>query len=100
MEILREGISVTPAGIAATLKYWCTTSPVPQQTALRLQIRDTTGRWVTMDQRPRRGTALTVAAAYFPGLWRARGTAVGALRGTRACFRSGWVHSQVSITVM
>lgn len=88
MEILHDGISVSPAGIGATLKYWCTTPPIRQRTALRLQIRDTNGRWVTMDQRDDRtvpSTAprtLTVAAACFPGLWRARGTAVGALRGS------------------
>lgn len=85
MEVLHDGISVSPAGIGATLKYWCTTPPVRQRTSLRIQLRDTNGRWVTMDQRDDRTVpsanpkTLTVAAPCFPGLWRARGTAVGAL---------------------
>ncbi|MEU6785888.1 hypothetical protein ABZ912_42435 [Nonomuraea angiospora] len=88
MEILHDGISVTPAGIGATLRYWCTTPPVRQRTALRLQIRDTNGQWVTMDQRDDRTVpsekprTLTATAPCFPGLWRARGTAIGALRGS------------------
>jgi len=86
MEVLHGGISVSSAGIGATLKYWCTTPPIRQRTALRLQLRDTNGRWVTMDQRDDRTVptasprTLTVAAPCFPGLWRARGTAIGALR--------------------
>lgn len=88
MEVLHDGISVSPAGIGATLRYWCTSPPVRQRTALRLQIRDTNGQWVTMDQRDDRTVpsekprTLTATAPCFPGLWRARGTAIGALRGS------------------
>ncbi|MGA5762235.1 hypothetical protein [Nonomuraea bangladeshensis] len=87
MEVLHDGVSVSPAGVGATLRYWCTTPPVRQRTALRLQLRDTNGRWVTMDQREDRQIpteakrTLTVAAPCLAGLWRARGTAIGSLRG-------------------
>jgi hypothetical protein len=86
MELLHDGISVSPAGIGATLRYWCDTPPVRQRTSLRLQLRGTNGRWVTMDQQDDRRVptqakrTLTTAAPCFPGLWRARGTAVGSLR--------------------
>ncbi|MEQ4715661.1 hypothetical protein [Nonomuraea sp. B19D2] len=88
MEILQDGISVSPAGIGGTLKYWCTISPVRARTSIRLQMRDTNGRWVTMDERQDRKVptatvrTLSVAAPCFPGLWRARGTSVGALRAS------------------
>ncbi|MFB4275687.1 hypothetical protein ACBJ59_10380 [Nonomuraea sp. MTCD27] len=88
MEVLHDGVSVSPAGIGATLRYWCDTPPVRQRTSLRLQLRDTNGRWVTMDQQDDRQVptsakrTLTAAAPCFPGLWRARGTAVGALRAS------------------
>lgn len=88
MEILHDGISVSAAGVGATLKYWCTTPPLRQRTSLRLQLRDTNGRWVTMDQRDDRQVPTTAprtmsaAGPCFPGLWRARGTAVGSLRGS------------------
>lgn len=86
MEILHDSVSVSPAGIGATLKYWCTAPPVRARTALRLQLRDSNGRWVTMDQQDDRRVpaatprTITATAPCFPGLWRARGTSIGALR--------------------
>ncbi|MFB4293036.1 hypothetical protein ACBI99_35720 [Nonomuraea sp. ATR24] len=86
MEVLHQTVSVSAAGIGATLKYWCDLPPVRHRISLRLQTRDTNGRWVTMDERTDRRVpvpepqTLTVAVPCFPGLWRARGTAVGALR--------------------
>jgi len=88
MEILHDGISVSAAGIGATVKYWCEVPPIRHRISLRVQTRDTNGRWVTMDEREDRKVpsvdpkTLTVAAPCLPGLWRARGTVVGALRAT------------------
>jgi hypothetical protein len=88
MEILHEGMSISSAGIGATLKYWCEVPPIRHRISVRIQLRDANGRWVTMDERgdrtvpPTTPKTLTVTAPCLPGLWRARGTAVGATRGT------------------
>lgn len=87
MEVVHRDISFSAAGIGASLKYWCTVPPIRSRISLRLQVRDTNGRWVTMAQQEDRAVpvpspkTMTATAACFAGVWRARGTAVGALRG-------------------
>ena len=86
MEILHSSVSVSAAGIGATVRYWCDDPPVRHRISLRLQLRDTRGQWVTMSQTDdravptRKARTMTATAGCIPGLWRARGTAVGAVR--------------------